>query len=88
MTPGNGLARFRDSLSPLTRILLVYSLIRIVLFVAAVAIAWSLPLNDIVRVAIALVASGVLSYPLARRQRAELAQRLEERRRSREIPRS
>jgi hypothetical protein len=87
MSTGGRLARLGDSLSPLTRIMLVYSLIRLVLFVAAFAIVWSFPLNDLVRIAIALVASGVLSYPLARRQRAELAERLEERRQAREIPR-
>jgi|GEM_PF-6313391 len=77
------IGRFLESRTPLTRILLVYSLIRVVLFLLVFAVVWALPINDIVRIAIALVVSGLLSYPLARRQRAELSERLDERRKAR-----
>lgn len=71
------------SLSPFTKIVLLYTGIRIGLFVAVAAVLFALGFNDIVLVAVALVASGVLSYPLARKQRAELALQYEARRRTR-----
>lgn len=66
--------------SPLTRIILIYSAIRITAFLAVLGVLWSFDFNEVVKVAVALVASGVLSYPLARKQRIELAERLAERR--------
>lgn len=78
------LSRLLGSMSPLRRIVLVYTFIRVALFLAVAVIMWTVPLNDIVRVAIALVVSGLLSYPLARRQRTELSERLAERRQLRE----
>jgi UPF0716 family protein affecting phage T7 exclusion len=84
MTSGSDPARPRIHVSPLTRIMLVYTFIRVVLFVAVAAILWGFGMNDLILVAVALVASGVLSYPLARRQRTELAERLAARREGRE----
>jgi hypothetical protein len=82
MTPDGN--RLWFGVSPLTRIMVVYSLIRIALFFVVLAILWAFDINAIVKVAIALVGSGILSYPLARKQRAELAERLAARRVERE----
>jgi hypothetical protein len=84
MNADGRVAQLFESLSPLKRIVIVYTFIRVVLFIAVAAIMWVIPLNNIVRVAVALVVSGLLSYPLARRQRTELAERLAERRQLRE----
>ena len=82
MTPAGGRSWF--GVSPLTRIMLIYTVIRVVLFVAVLGILWAFDINEIAKVAIALVGSGILSYPLARKQRTELAERLAARRAERE----
>lgn len=70
-------------MSPLARSVLVYTGIRLGLFVLAGLAGFVFGLRSIVLVAVALVASGVLSYPLARRQRDDMATQLEARRRAR-----
>lgn len=60
--------------------LTIYTGIRLGLFALSLAIAFAFGLRSILLVAVALVASGVLSYPLARRQRDQLIAAYEQRR--------
>lgn len=59
--------------SPLARSALLYAGIRLTLFVLALGVAILAGLHGFLLLAVAFVVSGLVSYPLARRQRQELA---------------
>jgi hypothetical protein len=67
------------------RVVVIYTGIRIGLFLLAGVAGFLLGLRSIVLVAVALVASGLLSYPLARRQRDALTAALSARRQRRAL---
>jgi hypothetical protein len=54
--------------------------LRLVLFAAALAVCILLGLNGLLAVVVALLASGVIAYPLAKRQRDEIARAFQQRR--------
>ena len=60
--------------SPLARATAIYTTIRLAVFAVVWFAIWPAQLNPIVQLAIALVGSGLFSYPLARKQRAEMAE--------------
>lgn len=68
-------------MSEFARLALVYTALRIVLFVACLVVLYVLGLRSFVLVAVALLASGVIAYPVARKQRDRLTAAYEERRR-------
>ncbi|MHB8339929.1 MAG: DUF4229 domain-containing protein [Mycobacteriales bacterium] len=59
--------------SPRARAALLYVGIRLVLLVLALGVGILAGLRGVVLVAVAFVVSGLVSYPLARRQREDLA---------------
>lgn len=65
------------------RVSLIYTALRAGLFLVTASVCFLLGLRSIVLVAVALVASGLLSYPLARRQRDDLTAALSDRRQRR-----
>ena len=64
----------------ITRTYASYLGIRLVLFAAALAICIVLGMNGLLAVMVALLVSGVVAYPLARRQRDEIARAFQQRR--------
>jgi multisubunit Na+/H+ antiporter MnhG subunit len=64
----------------ITRTYASYLGIRLVLFAAALVICIVLGVNGFLAVLIALLVSGVVAYPLARRQRDEIARAFQQRR--------
>jgi multisubunit Na+/H+ antiporter MnhG subunit len=64
----------------ITRTYASYLGIRLVLFAAALVICIVLGMNGILAVLVALLVSGVVAYPLARRQRDDIARALQQRR--------
>ncbi len=64
----------------ITRTYAGYLGIRLVLFAAALVICIVLGMNGILAVVVALLVSGVVAYPLARRQRDEIARAFQQRR--------
>jgi hypothetical protein len=54
--------------------------LRLVLFALALAICILLGMNGFLAVIVALLVSGVVAYPLARRQREEIVQAFQQRR--------
>ena len=54
--------------------------LRLVLFAAALALCIVLGLNGLLAVVIALLVSGLVAYPLARRQRDDIVKALQHRR--------
>jgi multisubunit Na+/H+ antiporter MnhG subunit len=64
----------------ITRTYAGYLGIRLLLFGAALAICIALGMNGLLAVVVALLASGVIAFPLARRQRDEIARALQQRR--------
>ncbi len=64
----------------ITRTYASYLGLRLVLFAAALAICIVLGMNGFVAVLVALLVSGVVAYPLARRQREEIARAFQQRR--------
>lgn len=69
-----------------SRLVLLYTSIRVALFLAVFCVLIPVPLNVIIRLAIAFVVSALLAYPLARRQRADMVEALEARRQRRVRP--
>jgi hypothetical protein len=65
------------------RIYAGYMGLRLLLFGMALAICILLGMNGLLAVIVALLVSGVIAYPLAKRQRDEIAEALQQRRRSR-----
>ena len=63
-----------------TRTYVSYLGIRLLLFAAALAICIAVGMNGLLAVAVALLASGVIAFPLARRQRDEIARAFQQRR--------
>jgi NhaP-type Na+/H+ or K+/H+ antiporter len=57
-----------------------YLSLRLLLFLGALVLCMVLGLRGLVAVVAALLLSGVLSYPLARRQRNEIVQQFQNRR--------
>ncbi len=57
--------------------------LRILLFAMALAICFLIGLPSLLAVIIALVVSGLVAYPLAKRQRDDIARAFQERRRGR-----
>ncbi|HEX4428742.1 MAG TPA: DUF4229 domain-containing protein [Frankiaceae bacterium] len=64
----------------ITRTYASYLGIRLVLFAAALVICIVLNLNTWLALIVALAVSGVVAYPLARRQRDEIARAFQQRR--------
>jgi multisubunit Na+/H+ antiporter MnhG subunit len=64
----------------ITRTYASYLGIRLVLFAAALVICIVLGMNGVLAVLVALLVSGVVAYPLARRQRDEIARAFQHRR--------
>jgi NhaP-type Na+/H+ or K+/H+ antiporter len=64
----------------ITRTYAGYLGLRLVLFAAALAICILLGMNGILAVVVALLVSGIIAYPLAKRQRDEIARALQHRR--------
>ena len=64
----------------ITRTYASYLGIRLVLFAAALVICIVLGMNGILAVLVALIVSGVVAYPLARRQRDDIARAFQQRR--------
>ena len=64
----------------ITRTYASYLGIRLVLFAAALVICIVLGMNGLLAVLVALLVSGVVAYPLARRQRDEIARAFQHRR--------
>lgn len=62
------------------RTYLGYLGLRLVLFAAALAICILLGMNGILAVIVALLVSGLVAYPLARRQRDDIAKAFQQRR--------
>jgi multisubunit Na+/H+ antiporter MnhG subunit len=69
-----------DRPSSITRTYASYLGIRLVLFAAALVICIVLGMNGLLAVLVALLVSGVVAYPLARRQRDEIARAFQQRR--------
>jgi hypothetical protein len=69
--------------SPLTRLVILYTTIRLALFFGVVLVLIPVGLNVLVQLAIAFVGSAVLSYPVARKQRTEMSVLLAERQQKR-----
>jgi hypothetical protein len=67
----------------ITRTYASYLGIRLVLFAAALVICIVLGMNGVLAVLVALLVSGVVAYPLARRQRDAIARAFQQRRGSR-----
>ena len=63
-----------------TRTYLKYLGIRLLLFGAALAICIVLGMNGLLAVVVALLVSGIVAFPLARRQRDEIARAFQQRR--------
>jgi len=63
-----------------TRTYVSYLGIRLLLFAAALGICIALGMNGLLAVVVALLASGVIAFPLARRQRDEIARAFQQRR--------
>jgi hypothetical protein len=59
---------------------IVYLSLRILLFVGVLALCILLGLRGLLAAIVALLISGLLSYPLARRQRDEIARQFKNRR--------
>jgi hypothetical protein len=57
-----------------------YLSLRMLIFLGVVAVCIALGLRGILAVVVSLLVSGVISYPLARRQRDAIAQQLQNRR--------
>ncbi len=68
----------------LARIVAVYTVIRLVVFLVVLGVLLPLDVYFLAKLAIAFVVSAVMSYPLARRQREDVASALEARRVQRE----
>jgi NhaP-type Na+/H+ or K+/H+ antiporter len=66
--------------SSITRTYLKYLGIRLLLFAAALAICIVLGMNGLLAVVVALLVSGIAAFPLARRQRDEIARAFQQRR--------
>jgi hypothetical protein len=66
--------------SPLTRMILSYTILRLGLFAVAFLILVFTPLPKIIDIAIALVVSGVLSLKVGRGHRDRMVELFEERR--------
>jgi Protein of unknown function (DUF4229) len=67
----------------LARLIVLYSTIRLTVFLAVVLVLIPVHVNVLVRLAIAFVGSAIVSYPLARKQRTEMSVLLEARHRAR-----
>ncbi len=65
------------------RIYAGYMFLRLLLFGIALAICIFCGMSGLLAVLVALVVSGLVSYPLARRQRDEIAEAFQQRRRGR-----
>jgi multisubunit Na+/H+ antiporter MnhG subunit len=63
-----------------TRTYVGYLGIRLLLFAAVLAICIVLGMNGLLAVVVALLVSGVIAFPLARRQRDEIARAFQQRR--------
>jgi multisubunit Na+/H+ antiporter MnhG subunit len=63
-----------------TRTYVSYLGLRLVLFAVALAICIVLGMNGLLAVLVALLVSGVVAYPLARRQRDEIVRAFQNRR--------
>ena len=66
--------------SSITRTYAGYLGLRLILFAAAFAACYLLGMDGILAAIVALLVSGVVAYPLARRQREEIARALQQRR--------
>jgi hypothetical protein len=66
--------------SSVTRIYLGYLGVRLLLFAVALAVCILVGLSGLVAVIIALVVSGLVAYPLARRQRDDIVKALSQKR--------
>ena len=64
----------------ITRTYASYLGIRLLLFGATLAICIVLGMNGLLAVVVALLVSGVIAFPLARRQRDEIARAFQQRR--------
>lgn len=69
-----------------TRIYLGYLAFRLLLFGIALAICILVGLSGLLAVIIALVVSGLVSYPLAKRQRDDIVRAMQNRREGRDRP--
>jgi multisubunit Na+/H+ antiporter MnhG subunit len=63
-----------------TRTYISYLGIRLLLFAAVLAVCIVLGMNGLLAVVVALLVSGVIAFPLARRQRDEIARAFQQRR--------
>jgi multisubunit Na+/H+ antiporter MnhG subunit len=63
-----------------TRTYVSYLGIRLLLFAAVLAICIVAGMNGLLAVVVALLVSGVIAFPLARRQRDEIARAFQQRR--------
>lgn len=68
---------------PLARLIILYTSIRVALFLAVFIIMLFVSVNVLVQLAVAFVGSALLSYPLARKQRTEMSELLLARQKSR-----
>lgn len=64
---------------PLTRLVILYTSIRLALFLAVFLVLIPAGLNVLVQLAVAFVGSALLSYPVARKQRTEMSVLIAER---------
>ena len=69
-----------DGPQSLGRIYAGYLGLRFVLFAAALAVCILVGMNGLLAVIVALLVSGVIAYPLAKRQRDEIARAFQHRR--------
>jgi hypothetical protein len=69
-----------DGPRSITRTYASYLGIRLLLFAATLGICIALGMNGLLAVVVALLASGVIAFPLARRQRDEIARAFQQRR--------
>lgn len=68
---------------PLARLIILYTSIRVALFLAVFIIMLFTSVNVLIELAVAFVGSALLSYPLARKQRAAMSELLLARQKSR-----